>query len=163
MHIVSKDTVFISMPISNLPLLAIYLNYDSTTGLKTFHKRCCPLKKIRRFPTEVKGLKLLAELGDELFGDEDPAQVYYEGKAIRVIELEQGIEVVVPIAFASKDVCEVERMGEDLSVVISTDIGEVRNFIPLPAIAQMMTLEKAKLLNGELHIYFIDERWKKGK
>jgi hypothetical protein len=54
-------------------------------------------------------------------------------------------------------------MGEDLSVVISTDIGEVRNFIPLPAIAQMMTLEKAKLLNGELHIYFIDEQWKKGK
>ena len=122
-----------------------------------------PLKKIRRFPTEVKGLKLLAELGNELFGDEDPSQVYFEGKAIRVIELEQGLEVVVPIAFASKDVCEVERMGEDLSVVISTDIGEVRNFIPLPAIAQMMTLEKAKLLNGELHIYFIDERWKKEK
>jgi hypothetical protein len=82
------------MPISNLPLLAIYLNYDSTTGLKTFHKRCYPLKKLRRF---------------------------------------------------------------------STDIGGVRNFIPLPAIAQMMTLEKAKLLNGELHIYFIDERWKKEK
>jgi arsenite-transporting ATPase len=122
-----------------------------------------PLKKLRRFPSEVKGLKLLAELGSELFGDEDPSQVYFEGKAIKVTELEQGIEVVVPIPFASKDVCEVERMGEDLSVVISTDIGEVRNFIPLPAIAQMMTLEKAKLLNGELHIYFIDERWEKEK
>ncbi len=44
-----------------------------------------------------------------------------------------------------------------------TDIGEVRNFIPLPAIAQIMSLEKAKLLNGELHIYFIDERWKQEK
>ena len=72
----------------------------------------------------------------------------------------QGLEVVVPLPLASgdKEVCEVERMGEDLSVVVSTEIGEVRNFIPLPTIAQMMRLERAKLLNGELHIYFKDEK-----
>ncbi len=79
-----------------------------------------PMKKLRLFRSEVMGLKLLSELGEELF-------------------------------------------GEDLSVVISTDIGEVRNFIPLPAIAHLIKLDKAKLLNGELHIYFIDERWRKKK
>jgi arsenite-transporting ATPase len=122
-----------------------------------------PLKKLRLFQSEVKGLKLLSAVGDELFGDEDPAQIYFKGKAIRVRETERGIEVIVPLPSASKhkEVCEVERVDEDLSVVISTDIGEVRNFIPLPAIAHMMTLDKAKLLNDELHIYFIDERWKK--
>lgn len=124
-----------------------------------------PMKKLRLFNSEVKGLKLLSELGEELFGDENPAKVYFEGKAIKVIELDQGLEVVVPLPSASKykDVCEVERMGEDLSVVISTDIGEVRNFIPLPAIAHLMKLDKAKVLNSELHIYFIDERWRKKK
>jgi arsenite-transporting ATPase len=122
-----------------------------------------PLKKLRLFQSEVKGLKLLSAVGDELFSDEDPAQIYFEGMAINVRETEQGIEVIVPLPSASKhkEVCEVERVGEDLSVVISTDIGEVRNFIPLPAIAHMMTLDRAKLLNDELHIYFIDERWKK--
>jgi len=122
-----------------------------------------PLKKLKLFQSEVKGLKLLSTVGEELFGDEDPAQIYFEGKAINVRETERGLEVVVPLPSASKhkEVCEVERVGEDLSVVISTDIGEVRNFIPLPAIAHMMKLDKAKLLNDELHIYFIDERWKK--
>ncbi len=117
-----------------------------------------PVKRLRLFQSEVKGLRLLSELGDELFGNEDPARVYFEGKAIRVTELNHGLEVVVPLPlpFASKykEVCEVERAGEDLSVVISTDIGEVRNFIPLPTIAHIMRLERAKLLNDELHIYF---------
>ncbi len=124
-----------------------------------------PIKKLRLFQSEVKGLKLLATVGEELFDGEDPAQVYFEGKAIRVQEVEQGLEVIVPLPSASpyKEVCEVERMGEDLSVVIATDIGEVRNFIPLPALAHLMRLDKAKLLNGSLHIYFIDERWKNGK
>ncbi|MBE0516241.1 MAG: TRC40/GET3/ArsA family transport-energizing ATPase [Methanophagales archaeon] len=123
------------------------------------------IKKLRLFQSEVKGLKLLSEVGNELFTDEDPAQVYFEGKAIKVRESEQGLEVIVPLPSASRyrEVCEVERVGEDLSVVISTDIGEVRNFIPLPAIAHLMKLDKAKLLNDELRIYFIDERWKEGK
>ena len=124
-----------------------------------------PLKKLRLFQSEVKGLKLLAAVGNELFGDEDPAQVYFEGKAIKVHEAERGLEVIVPLPSADRyrEVCEVERVGEDLSVVIATDIGEIRNFIPLPAIAHLMKLDKAKLLNGELRIYFIDERWKKEK
>ena len=137
-----------------------------------------PIKRLRLFQSEVKGLGLLSELGNELFGGgdggsdgggngdekepEDPAKIYFEGKAIRVEALRrgQGLEVVVPLPLASgdKEVCEVERMGEDLSVVVSTEIGEVRNFIPLPTIAQMMRLERAKLLNGELHIYFKDEK-----
>ena len=141
-----------------------------------------PIKRLRLFQSEVKGLGLLSELGNELFGGgngggdgggngggdgdkkepEDPAKIYFEGKAIRVEALRrgQGLEVVVPLPLArgDKEVCEVERMGEDLSVVVSTEIGEVRNFIPLPTIAQMMRLERAKLLNGELHIYFKDEK-----
>lgn len=122
-----------------------------------------PLKKLRLFQSEVKGLELLSAVGEELFNGEDPAQIYYEGKAIRVEEIAGGLEVIVPLPTAGnyKEVCEVERMGEDLSVVISTDIGEARNFIPLPAIAHLMKLDKAKLLNADLHIYFTDERWKK--
>ncbi|MGC9444903.1 MAG: ArsA-related P-loop ATPase, partial [Candidatus Methanospirareceae archaeon] len=124
-----------------------------------------PLKKLRLFQSEVKGLKLLTEVGQELFDGEDPAQVYYEGHAITVTEFEGGLEVVVPLPSTGnyREVTEVERVGEDLSVVIATDIGEARNFIPLPAIAHLMKLDKAKLFNDALHIYFSDERWKKAK
>jgi arsenite-transporting ATPase len=122
-----------------------------------------PLKKLKLFQSEVKGLSLLAEVGDELFNGEDPARIYFGGNPIQVKAREGGLEVVVPLPAAGKyqEVCEVERVGEDLSVVIATDIGEARNFIPLPAIAHLMKLDKARLLNAELHIYFTDERWKK--
>jgi arsenite-transporting ATPase len=118
-----------------------------------------PIKKLRIFQSHIKGLELLSGVGDELFGDEDPAQVYFEGNPVKIKELEHGLEMVVPLPSASncKDVCEVERVDEDLSVVISTDVGEVRNFIPLPRNAHTMKLNKAKLVDGALLISFIKD------
>ncbi|RZN39243.1 MAG: ArsA family ATPase [Methanophagales archaeon ANME-1-THS] len=118
-----------------------------------------PIKKLRLFQTPIKGHALLSAVGDELFGAEDPAQVYFEGKPVKVKEEDGGLEIRVSLPSAStcKEVCEVERVGEDLSVVMSSDVGEVRNFIPLPRNAHTMKLNKAKLLDGELLISFIKE------
>ncbi|MCU4140202.1 MAG: Anion-transporting ATPase [Methanophagales archaeon] len=116
-----------------------------------------PVRRVRLYREEVKGLKLLAEVADELFGDEDPAKIFFKGKALSVSETERGLEIVVPLPFARSEFCEVERIGGELSVVVSTEIGEVRNFIPLPSAAWLMRLERAKLLNGELHIFFVRE------
>ncbi len=117
-----------------------------------------PIKRLRLFKTEIRGLKLLSKLGNELFRKEDPTKVYYRGKPIKMREFENGFEIIIPTPFINRDLCEVERIGGDLSIVVQTDIGEIRNFIPLPAIAHVMKLDKAKLLNGELHIYFIKEK-----
>ena len=116
-----------------------------------------PVRRVRLYREEVKGLKLLAEVADELFGDEDPAKIFFKGKALSVSETERGLEIVVPLPFARSEFCEVERIGGELSVVVNTEIGEVRNFIPLPTAAWLMRLERAKLLNGELHIFFVRE------
>lgn len=119
------------------------------------------IKKLSLFSSEIKGQKLLSQLGENLFHDEDPAKVYYTGKPIKVKVSEQegglGLEVVVSLPFAKKEICNVERVGSDLSVVVKTDIGEFRSFIPLPAMAYTMKLKKATLLNKELHIYFTKE------
>ncbi|MHC1635486.1 MAG: ArsA family ATPase [Candidatus Methanospirareceae archaeon] len=115
------------------------------------------LKKLKLFPQEIKGLELLRELGEALFKDEDPARVYHIGKPIEINDKENYLEVIVSTPFVNKEICRVDRVGGDLSVVIQTDIGEFRNFIPLPAMVYTMKLEKAKLLNGKLHIYFTKE------
>ncbi len=116
-----------------------------------------PVRRVRLYREEVKGLELLADVADELFGDEDPAKIFFKGKALSVSETERGLEIVVPLPFARSEFCEVERIGGELSVVVNTEIGEVRNFIPLPTAAWLMRLERAKLLNGELHIFFVRE------
>jgi arsenite-transporting ATPase len=119
-----------------------------------------PMKKLRFFQDGVKGMKRLSELGRELFGDEDPAQIYFETRPVNMKESERGLEVIIPVPSARtcKEVCEVERVGENLSLVMATDIGNVRNYIPLPKDARTLKLDKAKLLHDELHIYFINKQ-----
>jgi hypothetical protein len=49
----------------------------------------------------------------------------------------------------------VERRGDDLSIVLSTEFGDVRTFVPLIAAADWWKLASAKLTEGELLIPFI--------
>ncbi|RLF14705.1 MAG: hypothetical protein DRJ97_05780 [Thermoprotei archaeon] len=116
-----------------------------------------PIKKVRLYRGELRGLDMLKTCGGELFGDEDPLKVYYEGRPFRLEVTEEGMELVVKTPFLDKERCEVERVGEELMIKVDTEVGEVRSFIPLPSIAYCMRLDRAKLIEGELHIYFARE------
>jgi len=96
----------------------------------------------------------LRACGDELFGDEDPLAVYFKGRPFRVEVGEGGMELVVRTPFMDRDRCEVERVGEELIVKVETEVGEVTSFIPLPSVALRMRLSRARLVGGELHVYF---------
>jgi len=84
---------------------------------------------------------------------------YYTGAPVDVRATEAGLELVVPLPSAStcRDMCEVERVGEDLSVLMATELGEVRNFVALPARARAMRLAKARLAGDGLRISFINQ------
>jgi hypothetical protein len=71
---------------------------------------------------------------------------------------EEELEFVVPLPSAStcRDMCEVERVGEVLSVVMATELGEVRNFVALHTRARAMLLSKARLAEDGLRISFIN-------
>lgn len=121
--------------------------------------RPVPLKTLKLVPPPISGIARLSALGEALFGAEDPAQVYYAGEPVEVRATGEGLELVVSLPSASKcrDMCEVERVGEDLSVVMATELGEVRNFVALPARARAMRLAKARLAADGLRISFINE------
>lgn len=113
-----------------------------------------PVKRLKLFRSELKGLSRLEEAGNEIFKGEDPSKVYFKGKPLQIVKTDEGLELIVKTRFlSSKELCEVERVGDEIVVKADTDVGEVRSFIPLPAIAYSMNLSKAKLINGELHIY----------
>jgi len=113
-----------------------------------------PVKRLKLFKSELKGLSKLEEAGNEMFKGEDPSKVYFKGKPIQIVKTDEGLKLIVKTPFlTSKELHEVERIGDELVVKVDTDVGEVRSFIPLPAIAYSMHLSTAKLLNGELHIY----------
>ncbi|HDS46047.1 MAG TPA: ArsA family ATPase [Methanomicrobia archaeon] len=120
--------------------------------------RPVPLKRLELVPPPIRGLASLSSIGEALFGSEDPAQIYYTGEPVKVRTTEAGLELLVPLPSASNCAarCEVERVGEDLSVVMATELGEVRNFVALPARARAMRLVKAKLVEDGLRISFIN-------
>ena len=121
--------------------------------------RPVPLKTLKLVPIPISGIPRLSALGEALFGAEDPAQVYFIGEPVKVQATEEGLELLVPLPSAShcKAKCEVERVGEDLSVVMATELGEVRNFVALPARARAMRLAKARLDEDGLRISFINQ------
>ncbi|MGC9444462.1 MAG: TRC40/GET3/ArsA family transport-energizing ATPase [Candidatus Methanospirareceae archaeon] len=119
-----------------------------------------PLKRLPLVPPPaISGIARLSTIGEALFGAEDPAQVYYTGAPVEVRATDEGLELLVPLPSASNCSagCEVERVGEDLSVVMATELGEVRNFVALPARARAMRLAKAKLAEDGLRISFINQ------
>lgn len=120
--------------------------------------RPLPLKTLKLVSPPISGVARLSTIGEALFGAEDPVQVYYTGKPVGVGPTGEGRELVVPLPSASncRHMCGVERVGEDLTVVMATELGEVRDFVALPARARAMRLAKTRLAKDGLRISFIN-------
>jgi len=124
-----------------------------------------PIKKVRLFSSELKGLGMLRKCAEEAFGDDDPLKVFYRGHPFTIERGDGWLELRVATPFLDKERCEVERVGDELVLKVDTEVGEVRCFIPLPAAAYAMRLSRAKLIQGALHIVFeeeLDERGGRG-
>jgi arsenite-transporting ATPase len=116
-----------------------------------------PIKKLRLFDSELKGINMLNIGAEEIFNDEDPTQIYFKGVPIETIHEEEQLVLKVKAPFVDKDACEVERIGDEAIVKICSEIGDSVNVIPLPSITHQMRLTKAKILDNELVIYFTEE------
>ena len=116
-----------------------------------------PIKTLRLFESELKGMNMLKEGCQELFGGEDPTIIYFVGTPIETIHQDNQLVLKVKAPFVDKDACEVERIGDEAIVKICSDVGDSVNVIPLPAITHQMSLTKAKILDKELIIYFTVE------
>jgi len=116
-----------------------------------------PIRKVKLFSSELKGLEMLRRCAEEAFGDEDPLRVYYQGSPFTINRGEGWLELVVYTPFLSKEGCEVERVGDELMLKVDTEVGELRCFIPLPAATYAMKLSRARLIEGKLHILFEEE------
>jgi len=116
-----------------------------------------PVKKLKLYDRELRGLDMLRRCGEDLFRDDDPAKIYFKGKPIEILEHNDELTIQVNVPFTSKDKIEVERIGDELTVKINTETGELINTIPLPTATYYMKLSKARLEENRLIINFIKE------
>ena len=116
-----------------------------------------PVKLLRLFSYELKGIDRLRKAADELFEDEDPTKIYFKGKTIEIIRRDNEVEIIYPAPYVSKGDIGIERIGEELIIHLKTDMGMTDLLIPLPMMMYKMSLKKAKLLNDGLHVFFLED------
>ncbi|MFC1804152.1 TRC40/GET3/ArsA family transport-energizing ATPase, partial [Thermoproteota archaeon] len=96
-----------------------------------------PIKKMKLFDSELKGIEMLNGGTQELFKNEDPSQIYYLGNPIETVREGNQLLIKIQAPFVDKDACEVERVGDEAIVKICSDVGDSVNVIPLPAITHL--------------------------
>ena len=112
-----------------------------------------PIKDVPFFDTEVVGVEMLRKMGDAIFGDADPADVYFTGKVQTIEPVDTGYVLKMPLPFASKEQVDLMQTGDELVV----QVGDYKRNLILPRALATLQVGSAKLDNGELRITFRDQ------
>jgi arsenite/tail-anchored protein-transporting ATPase len=109
-----------------------------------------PILSARLFDREMVGVSLLAEMGDEVYGSLDAAEVLYRDEPIRVRKRGTGYVLTMKLPFASRDTMDVHRRGEELFV----RVGAYKRNLILPQSLKRMTVREANFAGDHLEILF---------
>lgn len=116
-----------------------------------------PIKEVKLHNSELCGIEMLQLNGELMFGNEDPAKIFYSGKAFTFTTEDSTLRMTVKVPFTRKDDFDIERYGDQITIKVKNPVGYLVNTIPLPTATIGMKLVKAKLLGDELNILFEKE------
>jgi len=75
-----------------------------------------PILKCKLWDREVVGIPILARVGREIYGNDDPTRIFYRGKAIEIIEEPGKYELLFHLPNTQKEDMEVFVHGDELVV-----------------------------------------------
>jgi arsenite-transporting ATPase len=104
------------------------------------------------FSQEMGGPELLSALADEMFGERDPADRFFEGQAHYITPGEDGAYTLsLPLPFADKDDIELYRDKDELTLRVGS---QRRNFV-LPRALWELEATEARFTGDTLKIGFV--------
>jgi arsenite-transporting ATPase len=109
-----------------------------------------PILTVRLFDREMVGMPLLEEMGGEVYGELDAADVLFRDEPIRVRKRGTGYVLVMRLPFASRDDMDIHRRGEELYV----RVGSYKRNLILPQSLKRMTVREANFAGDHLEILF---------
>lgn len=113
-----------------------------------------PVRKARLFESELKGMDMLERYARELFGDDDPAGLFFKEDIFKFEYNDDSFSMRFRVPFTEKDDFELERLGDQLTIRIKGATGNIVNIVPLPSATVGMRLSKARLQGSELIVIF---------
>lgn len=96
-----------------------------------------PILKVPHQGKEVFGIELLNEIGDTIYQQEDPTQVFHLEKPLEVKDIENGFSVKLKIPFIKENDFELKKFGDELII----DLQNRRKNVFLPKFANYMKME----------------------
>lgn len=114
-----------------------------------------PVFTARLFGQEMGGLELLSALADEMFGERDPSERFFEGRAHHIEPGQDGDYILsLPLPFASREDLQLYRDKDELTVRVGN---QRRNFV-LPRALWELEATEARFVGDTLKISFIKPR-----
>lgn len=112
-----------------------------------------PILKVPLFDQEVVGPRMLELMAASLFGEGDPAQIYFRGQGQTIEKEGPGFVLSLPLPFTSKGDVELLRSGDELVV----RVGNWRRNLILPRALVALSIKGARLEGQALRIRFIPQ------
>ncbi|HEX9235062.1 MAG TPA: TRC40/GET3/ArsA family transport-energizing ATPase [Actinomycetota bacterium] len=110
-----------------------------------------PIIPVRLFDREMVGLDLLAEMGRELYGDEDDGtRLLHRDEPIRVRKRGTSYVLMMNLPFADRTDLDVFRKGDELFI----RLGPYKRNLILPQTLQRLEVQDASFVEGRLEVRF---------
>ncbi|MEO0538478.1 MAG: TRC40/GET3/ArsA family transport-energizing ATPase [Cyanobacteria bacterium P01_A01_bin.123] len=109
-----------------------------------------PVKEVPLYSEEMCGLEALERLKTTLYGEEDPAQVYYKETTLRVVQDAEQYSLEVYLPGIAKDKIELSKTADELNI----RIGNHRRNLVLPQALAALKPAGAKMEDDYLKIRF---------
>ena len=109
-----------------------------------------PISYAPLMDNEVVGPQQLEKLGDLLFPDNDPADIFYTGKVEEISRVDGAYQLQIKLPFTSSEELSVTEVGNELIV----QAGHHRRSIVLPKLLAALHVDEARLDQGTLTLKF---------
>jgi arsenite-transporting ATPase len=113
-----------------------------------------PIREARLYDRELRGVDMLRENSSLIFENNDPSNIFYNGKVFEFTREDSGMRIKLKVPFTDRDSFEIIRHGDQISIKVRGPTGYIINVIPLPAATIGMRLAGSKLVKGDLDIFF---------
>ena len=109
-----------------------------------------PIFTSRLWDQEVVGLNCLSQMAREIYGDQDPATLFFQEKPIEIVGSEGGYSLLVRLPFATRELLDMWVKGDELVIKFKN----YKRNIFLPRMLSRLKLKGAKLEDKVLNVRF---------
>ncbi len=109
-----------------------------------------PIWEAAHYPRDVKGLDDLAEIGRELFKDEDPTRVFFKGSTQEIVRDGEEYIMRLPLPHVEIGKVTMTKRGDELFIAI----GNFKRDMILPMTLAERPARRAVFKNGVLEVRF---------